>query len=105
MRYANTLRPLPIPFHLPFKKTFGQRFGFSCARTSKEYDGRAVSLRQLRFDASWLVLVELLCVVRLAMKNLRKLNLNSTRLSALTFEGLKVGNNISVIYLSLFIKK
>lgn len=28
--------------------------------------------------------------VDLALKNLRKLNLNSTQLSALTFEGLKV---------------
>ena len=33
----------------------------------------------------------IVCVDCLAMKHLRKLNLNSTRLSALTFEGLKVG--------------
>jgi len=32
-------------------------------------------------------------VVFAAMKNLRKLNLNSTHLSALTFEGIKVGNS------------
>jgi len=35
-----------------------------------------------------------------ALKNLKKLNLNSTRLSALTFEGLKVRNGRDVYWMT-----